>query len=158
MLRALLLIAGLAFAGAAAAQYKWTDKDGRVQYGDTPPPGAKVQGVRPPSRPGVPQPEAAEKKDDSKDAKKGPLTLSEKDAEFRKRQQEADKDREKQAKAQQEANDKRENCARSQDALRGVENGRVARTAANGERYYLDDAQIEQEKARLRQAAQEWCK
>ena len=158
MLKALIFIAGLAFAGAAAAQYKWTDKDGRVQYGDTPPPGAKVQGVRPALRPGVPQAEASEKKDDSKDAKKGPLTLSEKDAEFRKRQQEAEKDREKQAKAKQEADDKRENCARANEALRGIEGGRVARTSANGERYYLDDAQLEQEKTRARQAAQEWCK
>ena len=155
MRRALAFIAGIAFATAAAAQYKWTDKDGRVQYGDTPPPGAKLQAVqRPSSRPGVSRPEGADKKDDSK---KGPLTLREKDAQFRKRLQEAEKDREQQAKTQQEATDKRENCSRAQDALRGIQGGRVARTDAQGERYYLDDAQLAQEGARARQAVQQWC-
>jgi hypothetical protein len=153
MLRALLLIASLAFAGAAAAQYKWVDKDGRVQYGDTPPPGVKYSPLRRPPPP-LSQPEASDKKDDPK---KGPLTASEKDAEFRKRRQEAEQDRQKQAKAQQEAEGKRENCARAQESLRGLEGGRVARTDAKGERYFLDDAQLAQETVKARQVAQQWC-
>jgi uncharacterized protein DUF4124 len=153
MLRALLCIASLAFAGTAAAQYKWVDKDGRVQYGDTPPPGVKVSPMRR-SAPPVSQPEASDKKDD---AKKGPLTTAEKDADFRKRQQEAGQDREKQAKARQEADDKRENCTRAQQNLRALETGRVARTDAQGERSYLDDAQLQRETAKARQDAQQWC-
>src|SRR5260221_14401706 len=41
MKRLLLILAVLAFSGAASAQaYKWVDKDGKVRYGDTPPPDA----------------------------------------------------------------------------------------------------------------------
>jgi Domain of unknown function (DUF4124) len=157
MLRTLLFIAAFALAGAAAAQYKWTDSNGKVQYGDTPPPGVKATAVRTP--PPLSQPEASAKKDDGKkdDAKKGPLTTVEKDADFRKRQRDAEDDREKQAKAQQEAQDKRDNCTRAREALAGLENGRASRMDAKGERYYLDEAQTGQEIARARQAAQQWC-
>src|SRR5438067_202609 len=38
MTRLLAIFLALAFSGAALAQaYKWTDPNGRVQYGDTPP-------------------------------------------------------------------------------------------------------------------------
>jgi hypothetical protein len=148
MLKALLFIAGLAFAGAAAAQHKWVDSNGKVQYGDTPPPGVRSTPVRPPppASSGPPAP-----------GKKGPLGVAERDAEFRKRRNAAEQDHEKQAKARQEADDKRENCARAQENVRMLENGRVARTDAKGERYYLDDAQIQQETARARQTLREWC-
>ena len=86
MLRALLFIAGCAFALAAAAQYKWTDKDGRVQYGDYPPPGVKATRIKGPSGPSSPPPAPASapgSKDVGKDGK--PLSP---EAAFRKRQQE----------------------------------------------------------------------
>ena len=153
MRRAVLLIAGLAFTGAAVAQYKWVDKEGRVQYGDAPPAGVNASPMRR-SAPSLSQRDAAAKNDD---AKKGPLPTAEQDAEFRKRQQEAEKDRQKQAKAQQAAEDKRENCARAQESVRVLEAGRVARTDAKGERYYLDDTQLAQETVRARQEAREWC-
>ncbi|HZD21698.1 MAG TPA: DUF4124 domain-containing protein, partial [Burkholderiales bacterium] len=38
MTRLLAIFVALAFSGAATAQtYKWTDQNGRAQYGDTPP-------------------------------------------------------------------------------------------------------------------------
>jgi hypothetical protein len=155
MFRALLLIASLAFTGAAAAQsYKWVDKDGKVQYGDTPPAGAAVSVMRRASPSSRSQPEASDRKDDGR---KGPIAAAEKDAEFRKRRHAAEQEREKQAKAQQDAADKRENCARAQENMRMLETGRVARTDAKGERYYMNDAQIQQETARARQTAREWC-
>src|SRR6185436_7157805 len=52
MRKLLLLAVLLAFsAGAAAQTYKWVDKDGKVRYGDTPPPDAKVQRLKPPPGP-----------------------------------------------------------------------------------------------------------
>jgi hypothetical protein len=158
MLRALLFVAGCALAGAAAAQHKWVDSNGRVQYGDTPPAGVKSTPVRPPPAP-LSQPEASATKEGAKtdEAKKGPLTNTEKDADFRKRQQDTQQEREKQAKAQQAADDKRENCARAQEAVRGLDSGRIARTNASGERYFLDDAQLAQETVKARQTAQQWC-
>lgn len=152
MVKALILITSLLFAGAASAQYKWVDKNGKVQYGDTPPPGAKISSVRPPSPSS--QPQIPAKKGDER---KGPLSIAEKDAEFRKRQQESEKEREKQAKTQQEADEKRETCARARESLRILESGRVTRVDAKGERYFLDDAQLSQEKARARQTEQQSC-
>jgi hypothetical protein len=152
MLKALLLTISLLFAGAAAAQYKWVDQNGKVQYGDTPPPGAKASALRPPPAP------AAQEELKKDDVQKAPLTRAEKDAEFRNRQAEGDKAREKQAQTQQEGDAKRENCSRAQDYLRALQSGqRIARTDAKGERYFLEDALVAQETAKARQAAQQWC-
>ena len=148
MKKILLIIASAGFAaGALAQQYKWTDESGRVRYGDVPPPGVKVTPLRPP--PAAPAPAPA--------AKEGDKPLSP-EAAFRKRQEDAAKERDKQAKADHEAQLKRENCLRAQDALRTLETGqRVARTDTKGERYFLDDAQVAQETARARQSVKEWC-
>jgi hypothetical protein len=144
MRKALILITSLIFASTAAAQYKWVDKNGKVQYGDTPPPGVNASTLRPPP-PGA-------------GADKAPLTNAEKDADFRKRQADGDPDRQKQAQSEQEAKVKRENCAQAKEAVRTLEaGGRLARVDEKGERYFLDDAQIAQETARARQAAQQWC-
>jgi hypothetical protein len=154
MLKAIALIAGLAFVGAAAAQSKWVDRDGRVTYGDAPPQGANAQSMR---RAPSPYASQAEAPADKKDEAKKPLTAAEQDAEFRKRQKEAEKDREKQAKSEQNAADKRENCARAQENVQVLETGRVARYDSKGERYYLDDGQLAQESVKARQAVRDWC-
>jgi hypothetical protein len=151
MNKALLIILGIAFAAAASAQqYKWVDKDGKVRYGDVPPPGVKATPLRaPPPRAAAAAPAA------KKDAAGKALTPEQA---FRKRQEDAEKDREKQAKADQAAQEKRENCTRSQDALRTLESGqRISRTDSKGERYFLDDSQVAQEMAKARQNAQQWC-
>jgi hypothetical protein len=154
MLRALALIAGLTFVGAAAAQYKWTDQNGRVQYGDAPPAGVNAAPMR---RAPTPLPQAAGEPDKKDEAKK-PLTAAEQDAEFRKRSQAAEKQREKHAKEERDAADKRENCVRAQDNIRVLEAGRVARSDNKGERYLLDDAQLGQELVRARQDVRDWCR
>jgi hypothetical protein len=114
MRKALILVTSLVFAGSALAQYRWVDKDGRVQYGDTPPAGASASALRPPPPAAAPD--------------KAPLTNAEKDADFRKRQMDGDAERQKQAQSEQEAKLKRENCAQAKDAVRTLEaGGRVAR-------------------------------
>ena len=152
MNRAIIFGIGVLFAAAAAAQqYKWVDQNGKVQYGDVPPPGVKAQRLKPP--PGAPSaPAAAAKKDE-----KGAKALSP-EAAYRKRQEDAQKENEKAAQAEQEAAAKRENCVRAQESLRTLESGqRIARTDAKGERYYLEDAQIAQEITRARQMVRESC-
>jgi hypothetical protein len=143
----LLLIVLLAAAtGASAQQYRWTDKDGRVQYGDAPPAGANATALRGPSGPAS-----------APAAPKGEAPLSPEE-QFRKRQKEAGEAREKQAKAEQEAQEKKENCTRAQASLRQLESGqRIGAIDAKGERYYLDEAQVAQEAAKARQAAGHWC-
>jgi len=156
MKRALVFAAACAFAAAAMAQqYKWVDKNGRVQYGDAPPPGVKATPLRPPP----PAPAPAAKAADPNAAKKGPLTPAEREAEYRKRQQEAAKDREKLAQEEKAAQAKKENCSRAQDHVRTLQSGaRLSGVDAKGERYYLDEAQVAQELARAQQAVQQWCK
>ena len=148
-----LFVAVLAFAFAAAAlaqQYKWVDQDGKVRYGDVPPPGVKAQRLKPPA--GGPAPAPAAKKAD-----KGEKALSP-EAAYRKRQEDAQKEREKEAQSEQQAAAKRENCERAQEALRSLESGqRISRTDAKGERYFMDDAQLAQETARARQLQQQSC-
>lgn len=156
--KSLLLVALLlAAAGASGQQYKWVDRNGRVQYGDTPPPGVSAQPLRGFARPAAPAPAEAPAAGDAA-AKKGPPTMAERDAEFRKRREEAEKEQQKQARAEQEAKTRKDNCERAQASARYLESGqRVTRTDAKGERYYLDDAAIANEAARARQMVKEWC-
>ena len=133
---------------ALAQQYKWVDADGKVRYGDVPPPGVKAQRLKPPASGPSPSSPASVK---------GEKPLSP-EAAYRKRQEDAQKERDKGAQAEQEASAKRENCNRAQESLRTLESGqRIARTDSKGERYYLEDAQIAQETARARQLVKESC-
>jgi hypothetical protein len=145
-----LLLVLVAAPSVLAQQYKWVDRDGKVRYGDVPPPGVNATRMRPPAQGSASAPAAAAKKDAGK-----PLTPEQA---FRKRQEDAAKERETQAKSDQDAQRKRENCDSAQAALRTLESGqRISRTDSKGERYYLDESQIAQETARARQAAQQWC-
>jgi len=143
-------------AGSAGAQaYKWVDADGKVGYGDTPPPGAQVSAVRPPqasAAKSTPAPGAT-------DAKKGALTPAEQDMAFRRRQADAGKKTE-QAEADLRAKAQRdESCERTRQYLMTLESGqRVMRTDATGERYYLDDDQVAQEIAKEKKTYQASCK
>lgn len=154
-----LLAAGLGAGLAGAQQYKWTDRNGRVQYGDSPPPGVQATPLRVPSGAAAPTPAPAAKKDDGKPAAKaGPPTPAEQEAEFRRRQIEAQKEQEKLAQASREAAVRKDNCERAQEYLRTLESGqRITRTNAQGEREFLDDAQIGREKAQARDKVRAWC-
>lgn len=142
-------LAAVLSASAGAQQFKWKDKDGRLQYGDTPPPGVKATRLRPAAPPAAPAPSAASK---------GPLTPAEQEAEFRKRQAEAQKAGEKESQEAQNAQAKKENCQTAKQQLAALESGgRISRTDANGERYYLDDDQRQAEAARARKQVGDWC-
>jgi hypothetical protein len=153
-------LAALSFAQPSLAQqYKWVDKDGRTQYGDTPPAGAKATPLKRPSAPAsAPAPEGKAAAKDAQAAAKGPLTPAEQEAEFRKRQADATKSREKDDKAAQEQEAKRTNCANAQEQARTVESGqRISRTDAKGERYFIDDEQRAAELAKARKLVSDWC-
>ena len=135
---ALLLAAA---AGASAQQYKWVDKNGRVQYGDTPPPGVKATAMRAPAGPSAPPAAPAAS------ARKGPAAV-------------ADQEKQRQAQSQSPEDEamKKQNCANARDQLRMLESGqRIMRLDAKGERYFLEEAQVQQEATQARQAIQQWC-
>ena len=151
MKRTALLIVVLGFAaGAYAQQFRWVDKDGRVQYGDVPPPGAKATRLRPPPPGSAPAPATGAAKKDGK-----PLSP---EAAFRKRQEEQAEAQKKAAQASADAERKRQNCEASQAALRTIESGqRVATTNAQGERVFLEDDQIAAARIRAQQAVASNC-
>jgi uncharacterized protein DUF4124 len=152
---ALLFAAGTAF----AQMYRWVDKDGKVRYGDTPPPGAKTSSIQAPASGGAPAPAAASKDGASKDAKKGPLTPAEQEQEYRKRQAESRKAAEKSQAEAQAKSELSEGCSRSREYLRTLQSGeRVARTNPSGERYYLNEDQVNQEISKAQQSVDKSCK
>jgi len=155
MTRLLAIALALSLAAAAwAQQYKWVDKDGKVRYGDTPPPGVKATELKAPTGLSAPSPPAT----GAKDAKAGALSPAEQDQAYRKRQIEAQKAREKEDLAAKDASAKKDNCARAQMQLRTLESGqRIALTDSKGERYYMDDSARDRELGRAREQVQQWC-
>jgi hypothetical protein len=141
----LLAFCALAFsAGTFAQQYKWTDKDGRVRYGDVPPPGVKPIPLKPPPAPAS--------------AGKAP-GYAKQDEAFRKRQQAQREAEQKVEKERADAQSRRVNCEQAQASLRQLESGqRVSSINAQGERVYMEDEQRAQATERARKAAAEWCK
>jgi hypothetical protein len=154
MKKTLFTIVMLGFAlgfvdGASAQQFRWIDKDGRVQYGDTPPPGVKATRLKPPPAGSASAPAAAKKDGDK------PLSP---EAAFRKRQEEQAAEDKKSAQASADAEAKRQNCESARGQLRSIQAGqRMSTTNAQGERVFLDDAQIAAERARAEQAVAASC-
>jgi hypothetical protein len=142
----------LCVAGSAGAQmYKWVDKDGKVRYGDTPPPGAAIAPLR--------APQSAATAAESKDAKKGGLTPAEQEQAFRKRQADAGKQAEKADAELRVKAQRSEACERTREYLRTLESGqRIQRTSPSGERYFLDEGQVAREIAREQQVQQANCR
>lgn len=164
-MRKILLQVGLCIglgvaAGVSQAQIKcWTENGKRV-CGDNPPAGAKTTAIRGTSSAPAPVAPAdpAAKDAAGKADRKGPLTPAEQEQEYRRRQAEAQKAAEKSAAEQRERAAKHEACEQAKAAMRTYESGqRVARTDDKGERYFLDDAQIAQERNKARQAMQKAC-
>jgi hypothetical protein len=140
---------------ASAQMYKWVDSDGKVQYSDTPPPSnVKTEKLRTPAAS-----EGKGKEETPKDAAKtAPKTVAEQEQAFRKRQLDAAKAQEEEARKQAEARDKAENCKRAKAALANLTlGGRQVRIDDKGERVFLDDQQIVQETARAREEAAAMC-
>jgi hypothetical protein len=149
----LVLVAALAFsAGAAAQMYKWKDNDGRMQYGDTPPPGVDATPMRGAPASG-PAPSAPAAKGDAKSEK--PLSP---EAAFRKRQADREAADEKAAKEQAQADQKRANCEQAQAQLRTLESGvRIATVNAQGERVIMEDDQRAAATQRAQKAVADYC-
>jgi hypothetical protein len=139
----------LATATVAAQVYKWVDKDGKVQYSDTPPPATatKTEAKKLDSAP-APAAVAAPAKslqDRVKESDKAKATLAEKT-----KKAEAD---------QQNAEINATNCTNARAAVRELETGRpMVRTSEAGNREYLSDETRQAEMATARKAVADFCK
>jgi Skp family chaperone for outer membrane proteins len=153
---ALALMALLAAPAGAQQLYKFVGPDGRVQYSDRPPTGAqkveKVTGSRVSTvaTPGASGGEAG---------KSGPKTPAEQEQAFRQRRAEAEEKAKKDEKLAQETKAKDAYCASARRELTSLQSGqRIVRTDDKGERVYLEDAQIQQEIARVQRDMAANCK
>ncbi|HET9022968.1 MAG TPA: DUF4124 domain-containing protein, partial [Burkholderiaceae bacterium] len=161
---AVALVAGL-YAAGASAQWAWKDDNGRLVYSNLPPPASvkPTQIVRQPgsspqsARVTAPVDAEADKPAAAPAPASATKTYAERDADFRKRQQErADTDRKGQEE-QQKAAQKAAECERSRGYLRALEDGmRITRTDAAGNREYLDDAQRAAEIDRMRKTVSQF--
>ena len=156
------LLLSLAFTSPATAQvFKCTDSTGKVSYSQSPcPRNTKSATVAP-----APAPAAAPVEPGKGDAGKagktpaGPKTTAELEQDFRKRRAEAEKSEQEQQKKAAEAKDSEENCRAARAQLVSLEAGqRQTRTGPNGERYFLDESQVENEKQRAKRAIEVSCK
>jgi hypothetical protein len=150
---ALAIGIGLAAAPVRAETYRWKDADGKVHYSDAPPPANAKEETTVKTRKQA-APASTEKSETAK-----PKTYVEEEAAFRKRQVEkAEREADEKKKAA-EAAEKKQNCELARAQLRALQAGdRATRTNAQGEREYLNDAQISQEIERAKKSADSWCK
>ena len=163
---AVFVFASLSLASANAQVYKCIDANGKIIYSQNPCPANTKSGTvtrrvdRPSAAPAAtPAAESADKaaKGDAS-RKTGPRTTAEQEQEFRKRQQDQAKAAKESEQSTAEAKRKADNCRTAKERLAQYEiGGRVTRINPQGERYYLEDAQIEQEKGRARADVAQAC-
>jgi len=131
-----LLVAAYA-AGADAALYKWTDAQGRIVYSDQPPQAnvktEQLRGAPPPANPNA--------------AKE----LAQREADFRKRQADADAAAAKSGKQQASSEQRADNCAQVKGELKQLAESQLAiyRYNEKGEREVMNDDARARERAKL---------
>lgn len=137
----------LAAATVAAQVYKWVDKDGKVQYTDTPPPPTAAKGeakklnTGPAGAPPAAKPVAAKAKEPEKS------------------KADATKTAQNEAAAQKNAALDEERCRGAKRHLAALDSGRpLANTNDAGERVIMSDEERAAETARARAAIAESCK
>ena len=153
---------GAALALPAAAQWKWKDSRGQVQYSDLPPPqGTPDKDILQRPTPAVQRsgPIAAAP---AASAASAAVLAAPKGVdpalEAKRKEQEAAEAAKKKAEEQRIAAVKADNCMRARSQLRTLESGaRIARTNEKGEREILDDAQLAAENKRARDVMASDC-
>jgi hypothetical protein len=158
---ALFVIASFGAAAAQAQIYKCLDANGRTVYSQNPcPPSMKRETMQ---RGGIPResavaPAAGGAASKSDAGKGGPKTAADQEQDFRKRQQDQAKASKEADQKSAEAQAKDANCRNAKQRLAQYEiGGRISQINDKGERYYMEDAQIEAEKARARADVSQSC-
>jgi hypothetical protein len=163
MLRFPLIALALLAAGSAQAQvYKCVDAAGKVVYSQSPCPANTKSGsisrridAAPSAPQAAPSAEKAGKGEAAKEA--APKTPADQEQAFRKRAQEREKNDKDAVEKTAEAKRKEDNCRLARERLAQLDMGRITRVNPQGERYYLDDAQLEQQKAGARADVGQFC-
>jgi len=138
------ILLALPLIASAQTMYKWVDQNGHVTYSDQPPIGA----VRSKETISVPS--------SSPSGAAGQLNAQE--AQFKKRQDDAQKAQALAAKKEESERQKADNCSRARGELRGLrDNAPIARLTESGERVLLDAGAREAEGKRLETYIEENC-
>jgi hypothetical protein len=157
---ALFAVALFAVTSAYGQVHKCVDAAGKIIYTQDPCPANTKPGSISRSVMQAPAPAPADSGAKGDAAKSSaPKTAAEQEQAFRKRQQDQAKAAKESEQKTAEARLKEENCRNARERLAQYEiGGRQTRIDEKGERYYLEDAQIEQEKARARSDVSQSCK
>jgi len=152
---------GATLALPAAAQWKWRDKNGQMQYSDLPPPqGVSEQDIL--QRPSAAQRRAAFAAAVQASAASAPVPVAAKvEPELEAKRKKEQQDKAAKAKAEEErvAVAKADNCTRAKGYMRTLDQGvRISRTNDKGEREFLDDAQRAAEVKRTQDVIASDCK
>ncbi|PXW95287.1 uncharacterized protein DUF4124 [Sphaerotilus hippei] len=146
--RALLGAAALLLiALPCAAQWKWRDADGRIQYSDRPPPASVPDRhilQQPPraTAPAVVASRPAASAAASAQPAASAVVQTDATLEARKRQALAAEEAQRRAEEQKLARQRADNCQRARDYARTLQSGvRISRITASGEREFLSDEQ-----------------
>ena len=138
--RILPLLMALAAPAASAQVYKWVDENGRVHYGENPPPGSKPSAVKPPvAAPNAPA---------------HPQNLQSQELDFRSRQI---KQKEDEAAQARDAANRAAICSEAKERLAIAEQAALFRLE-KGERVFLSDAEQRAETETRRAAVTRYCR
>ena len=130
---------------AQARIYKWVDKDGVVQYTQTPPPaGVSSSEIKPPPPP--PDAAAAAKQ------------LQQTQAEFNKSRDESIKAGEEQQKEKQQAADRKQKCEQARLREQSLQRPRVKVVGKDGERRRMTEDERQAGLAKAREMVNKLCK
>lgn len=157
-LTVLLVLAMVFLPVAHATQWKWLDAQGKVQYSDRPPPGDvpdKNILKRPASQSTVARstPPAATSSSAVSGNGKDP------ELEKKKREQDASEDAKAKAAEERQAQKRAESCEKARKYERALDQGlRVVRSNDKGEREFLDEKGVAEERARTRQVINSDCR
>jgi flagellar motor protein MotB len=162
---ALLVVAFLAASSAQAQVHKCVDAAGKIIYTQDPCPANTKSGTMsrnvlsaPAASPAASPADSSADKPAAAAKSTAPKTAAEQEQAFRQRQQEQAKASKQAQQKSAEAQAKELNCRNARERLAQYDiGGRLSRITAQGERYYMDDAQIEQEKNRARADIAQAC-
>ena len=130
-----------------AEVYRWVDENGKVHFGDRPPRGVQTESLDlPETGGGPPAPTDEERKAKTRRL----LDAWEEERRIKKEQQ---------AQAAADKAKRKRRCSRARHELRDLQQGALFyELDEQGERRYLSDAELEQEKQKWREAIEYWCK
>lgn len=159
---ALLALTVATLALPCAAQWKWRDAQGRLQYSDRPPP-ADVRDrdilMRPAAAPALRSNAAPAPASAPAPVASASAPTSDPAIESRKRLAESVQDQARRDEEARVTRQKVENCARAREHARTLDSGqRISRSNDKGEREFLDDAQRARETARTRDIIASDCR